>query len=166
MHAQGVGVAEPGDGASHSVSSSTVPIPNASAQRGVSCPGRSDAGESDLLACRHPDPAAASPTTSSSTLGQGEQRRCLGDPGTEQRCWGHPALRGGPCHGWPADWASSNGLAEGSGTGALGRGPWFSRALIPVPWQGQRRGARGRRRGRRWSSSSPPAPGSTGPSPA
>ncbi|XP_040982181.1 SH2B adapter protein 3 isoform X3 [Aquila chrysaetos chrysaetos] len=33
--------------------------------------GRSDAGDPELLACRHLDPAAASPTTSTDTLGQG-----------------------------------------------------------------------------------------------
>lgn len=35
--------------------------------------GSSDVGDSELLACRHPDPAATSPTTSTDTLSQGEQ---------------------------------------------------------------------------------------------
>ncbi|XP_009878662.1 PREDICTED: SH2B adapter protein 3 [Charadrius vociferus] len=34
-------------------------------------PGRSDMGDPELLACRHPDPAATSPATNTDTLGQG-----------------------------------------------------------------------------------------------
>ncbi|XP_009996755.1 PREDICTED: SH2B adapter protein 3, partial [Chaetura pelagica] len=33
--------------------------------------GRSDVGDPELMACRHPDPTATSPTTSSNTLSQG-----------------------------------------------------------------------------------------------
>lgn len=63
----------------------------------------------------------------------------------------HPAMAG------QADWASPDGGGgtggrghtepEGRGMGAMGRGPRFPGVLIPVPWQGQRRGARGRRQG-------------------
>ncbi|NXW18002.1 SH2B3 protein, partial [Circaetus pectoralis] len=41
----------------------------------------SDAGDPELLACRHLDPAATSPTTSTDAPGQGEQRGHPGDPG-------------------------------------------------------------------------------------
>uniref|UniRef100_A0A8C0U4U0 SH2B adaptor protein 3 n=1 Tax=Cyanistes caeruleus TaxID=156563 RepID=A0A8C0U4U0_CYACU len=58
-------VPEPGHGDSGSVS----PLPALSLASPV--PSRSDTGDPELLTCRHPDPTAASPTTSTDTLSQG-----------------------------------------------------------------------------------------------
>ncbi|KAL2298367.1 hypothetical protein Nmel_015361 [Mimus melanotis] len=83
--------------------------------------GRSDTGDPELLMCRHPDPTAASPTTSTDPLNQGEL-------GTPRGPWGQSIPhRGGhtSCHGW-ADWPSPNGTRRGQrgeGMGAMGTGP-------------------------------------------
>lgn len=55
-------------------------------------PGRSDMGDPELLACRHPDPAAASPATNPDTLSQGEQ---CGRPGDRAEVLGASLADGG-----------------------------------------------------------------------
>ncbi|XP_030316145.1 SH2B adapter protein 3 isoform X3 [Calypte anna] len=47
--------------------------------------GRCDTGDPELLACRHPDPVATSPTTSTNTLGQASPSPCHPHP-TPWRC--------------------------------------------------------------------------------
>ncbi|NWS28618.1 SH2B3 protein, partial [Polioptila caerulea] len=50
-----------------------APVPNfsSSSHPGRGCTGRSDTGDPELLTCRHPEPTAASPTTSTDPLSQG-----------------------------------------------------------------------------------------------
>lgn len=63
-------VPEPGDRDGCSVSPSP-PLPELSLASPI--PDRSDTGDPEVVACRHPDPTATSPTTSTDTPGQGEQ---------------------------------------------------------------------------------------------
>lgn len=108
-------VPEPGDGDSGSVS----PLPTLSLAAPI--PSRSDTGDPELLTCRHPDPTAASPTSSTDPLSQGEL-------GTPRGPWGHSVPHWGvttSCHGW-ADRPSPNGsrgTQRGEGMGAMGTGP-------------------------------------------
>ncbi|XP_039580699.1 SH2B adapter protein 3 isoform X8 [Passer montanus] len=80
-------------------------------------PSRSDTGDSELLTCRHPDPTAASPVTSTDPVSQGEL-------GTPRGPWGQSIPHRGVttcCHGW-ADWPSPDGTRWGQK--GRGRGRW------------------------------------------
>ncbi|XP_039580694.1 SH2B adapter protein 3 isoform X3 [Passer montanus] len=77
----------------------------------------SDTGDSELLTCRHPDPTAASPVTSTDPVSQGEL-------GTPRGPWGQSIPHRGVttcCHGW-ADWPSPDGTRWGQK--GRGRGRW------------------------------------------
>lgn len=76
-------VPEPGDGDSGSVS------PSSALSLAFSVPSRSDTGDPELLMCRHPDPTATNPTTSTDPLSQGERGDTQGTLGTK-----NPSLGG------------------------------------------------------------------------
>lgn len=103
-----------------------------SAQPGFSHPGRSDAGDPELLACWHPNPAAAGPTTSTDTQGQGEQRGHPGDGAS---------LAGGVSASHRADGVSP--CAEGRWMGVTGRGSPLPRGTHPYALAGAMPGAPG-----------------------
>jgi len=121
VHAGGkrpAGVPAPGDGDSRSVYPRTVPAPPLPALSLASrVPGRSDAGDPELLACRHPDPT--SPT--SSTDSQGEHGGHPRDPGDGTSLAGVSLRR---AVAGRADRASPNGIAGGQSCRGGGQGRW------------------------------------------
>lgn len=77
------------------MSPSTVPASHPPALSLASpIPDRSDAGDPELLACRHPDPAATSPTASTDSPNQGEDQGMPGDTGDRAEMLGTPPRRG------------------------------------------------------------------------